>query len=58
MDRGHAWSVVFVLATAVVLVGQLPSWIYPMAFWACLAAVVAVGARDRFAGKVTAPAAG
>ena len=30
---------------AVVLAGQVPAWIYPAAFWACLATVVVVGRR-------------
>ena len=45
LDRGHWWAVLFVLATPVFLVGSVPSWIYPLAFWGCLVAVTAVGAR-------------
>ena len=45
LNRGYWWAPVFVLVTPVLIVGQLPPWIYPAAFWACLVAVVAVGAR-------------
>ena len=47
MDRGHWWAALFVLATPVLVVGQLPPWIYPAAFWATLTAVMVVGAADR-----------
>ena len=47
MDRGYWWAAIFVLATPVLVVGQLPPWIYPAAFWATLVAVVAVGVSDR-----------
>ncbi len=40
MDRGYWWAALFVLATPVLVVGQLPPWIYPAAFWACLVVVV------------------
>ena len=47
MDRGYWWAAVFVLATPVLVVGQLPPWIYPAAFWATLVAVMVVGVSDR-----------
>ena len=47
MDRGYWWAAVFVLATPVLIVGQLPPWIYPAAFWATLVAVIGVGVSDR-----------
>ena len=47
LDQGRPWAVVFVLATPVFLVGAVPSWIYPLAFWACLGAVMAEGAWER-----------
>jgi hypothetical protein len=43
LDRGHWWSVAFVLVTPIFLAGQVPDWVYPAAFWACLATVLAVG---------------
>ncbi len=46
LDRGHWWAVLSVLATPVFLVGQLPAVLYPMAFWACLLAVVVEGVWD------------
>ena len=46
LDRGHWWAVVFILVTPVLLVGLVPAWIYPTAFWACLLAVVAIGIRE------------
>ncbi len=46
LDRGHWWAIVFALAAPVFLVGQVPAIVYPVAFWACLAAVVVVGARQ------------
>jgi hypothetical protein len=59
MDRGHPWAVVFILATPVALVGAVPAWVYPAAFWGCLAAVVVVGARNgRGRQAATVPAAG
>ena len=58
LDKGYWWAVLFVLATPVFLVGQVPSIAYPVAFWACLAAVAAVGWRDaRAPGIGTRPAA-
>ena len=35
------------LATSVVLVGAIPPWVYPVAFWATLLGVVVVGLRRR-----------
>jgi hypothetical protein len=43
VDRGHWWAVVPVLATSVILVGVIPAWIYPVAFWVLLVGVIAVG---------------
>jgi len=51
LDRGRPWAVLFVLATPVFLVGSLPAWVYPLAFWACLLAVVAEGASERRAAR-------
>ena len=55
LDRGLWWAAVFVLATPVLIVGQLPPWIYPAAFWATLGAVMAVGVVDRRATSTGAP---
>jgi hypothetical protein len=55
MDRGYWWAAVFVLATPVLIVGQLPPWVYPAAFWACLVAMVVVGVVDRRATGMGAP---
>jgi len=46
LDRGHPWAVLFVLVTPVLLVGQTPAFVYPVAFWVCLIATIAVGARE------------
>ncbi len=45
VDRGHWWGVVFVVATPWVAAGAIPPWIYPVAFWGCLAAVAIIGRR-------------
>jgi alpha-1,2-mannosyltransferase len=45
IDRGHWWAVLIVLATPVLLVGILPAWVYPVASWACLVAVVGFAPR-------------
>jgi hypothetical protein len=55
LDRGHWWAVLPVLATSVVLVGVIPAWVYPVAFWACLLGVIAVGIAD-VRGRGRAPA--
>jgi hypothetical protein len=56
LDRGHWWAAVFVLVTPVLAVGQLPPWVYPVAFWACLVAVVVTGLpRSRVASGSAAP---
>lgn len=55
VDRGHRWSVVFVLATPFVLAGVVPDWIYPLAFWTCLAAVMVIGRRDPRPATATGP---
>jgi alpha-1,2-mannosyltransferase len=47
VDRGHWWAVLFVLVTPILLAGQGPDWIYPAAFWSCLAAVVLAGRHSR-----------
>jgi hypothetical protein len=59
MDRGYSWAAAFVLATPVLVVGQLPPWIYPAAFWATLVAVMVVGVSDRrsMAPEASRPAA-
>jgi hypothetical protein len=55
VDRGHWWAVVPVLATSVILVGVIPAWIYPVAFWVILVGVIAVG-RTREDEVATGPA--
>jgi hypothetical protein len=45
MDRGHWWAALIPLATAVLLVGIVPAWVYPVAFWVCLVAVVGFAPR-------------
>jgi hypothetical protein len=47
MDRGSWWMAVVPLATSVVLVGGIPSIVYPIAFWVALVAVMVAGARTR-----------
>ncbi len=47
LDQGKGWAAIFVLATPVFLVGQVPPWVYPLVFWACLGAVVWVALRSR-----------
>jgi hypothetical protein len=42
LDRGQWWSVTAMLATSVVLVGAIPTWVYPLAFWVCLVGVIGV----------------
>jgi hypothetical protein len=54
VDRGHWWAVVFVLVTPWLAVGSIPPWIYPVAIWTCLAAVVLIGRRDPLQGSATA----
>ena len=55
LDRGYWWAAVFVLATPVLVVGLVPPWIYPAAFWATLVAVLAVGASDLRSTSTRAP---
>jgi alpha-1,2-mannosyltransferase len=57
LDRGHWWAMVFILVTPVALVGVVPDWIYPTAFWACLLAVVAIGIRGSASVRGGAPVA-
>jgi hypothetical protein len=57
LDKGHGWAVLFVLATPVILVGQVPSIAYPIAFWASLVAVAAVGWHDTRQAEAGVPAA-
>jgi len=63
LDRGHWWAALVILATPVFLVGLVPAWVYPLAFWACLASVIWVGhatgtGRSAAASGATAPAGG
>ncbi len=47
LDRGRWWAVAFIARHARCCSWtSLPAWIYPMAFWACLLAVVAAGVRE------------
>ena len=46
LDRGRWWAVAFIVVTPMLLVDLVPAWVYPMAFWACLLAVVAAGVRE------------
>jgi hypothetical protein len=46
LDRGHWWSVAFVLVTPMLLVGMTPPFVYPVAFWGCLVAVAWAGSRE------------
>jgi hypothetical protein len=46
LDRGHWWAIAFVLVTPWIFASAIPPWIYPVAFWTCLAAVVVLGRRD------------
>ncbi|HEY3544627.1 MAG TPA: glycosyltransferase family 87 protein [Propionicimonas sp.] len=43
VDRGRWWAIGVPLATSVVLVGMIPAWVYPLAFWACLVGVIGIG---------------
>ena len=43
LDRGRWWAIGVPLATSVVLVGVIPAWVYPLAFWACLVGVLVIG---------------
>jgi alpha-1,2-mannosyltransferase len=45
VDRGHWWAIGAALVTSVVLVGAIPPWVYPAAFWVTLLAIVGVGLR-------------
>jgi hypothetical protein len=48
LERRQWWAVLIPLATsAVVLLVSLPPALYPIAFWAALLGVFAVGWRDR-----------
>jgi alpha-1,2-mannosyltransferase len=53
LDRGQWWAVVIPLATSVLLlpVGLAP-FLYPLAFWLALVALLVVGERDARAGGV------
>ena len=45
VDRGHWWAMGALLVLSVVLAGVTPTWVYPLAFWACLVGVIAVGLK-------------
>jgi alpha-1,2-mannosyltransferase len=47
LSAGRWWAVVIPLATAWPLVGLTPPFVYPLAFWLTLVAVILVGARAR-----------
>jgi hypothetical protein len=55
VDRGHWWAFLFVLATPWLAAGSIPPVIYPVAFWACLAAVVLIGRGDPRPARATTP---
>ncbi len=57
LDRGRWWAIAIPLATSVVLVGWIPAWVYPLAFWATLVGVIGVGltrGRGVLVGRVRA----
>ncbi len=59
LDRGRWWAAGLVVATSVVLVGVIPAWVYPLAFWACLAGVIGIAANPgRSAGYPSGSRAG
>jgi hypothetical protein len=47
LARGRWWAAFIPLATPTLLVGIIPPIVYPVAFWATLAAVLVLGLRDR-----------
>lgn len=47
LERGRWWAVVIPLATSLFLVGLTPPIAYPLSYWATVAALLAVGARER-----------
>ena len=47
LERGHRWAVVIPLATPILLVGLLPSVVYPLVFGCTLGAVFVEGWLDR-----------
>jgi hypothetical protein len=47
LDRGHRWAALIPLATCVALVGFIPPVVYPVAFWATIAALFATGREPR-----------
>ncbi len=54
LDRGHTWAVLIPLATSVLLVGVIPSVVYPAAFGLTLVALFVEGLRmDRSAAGTT-----
>jgi alpha-1,2-mannosyltransferase len=55
LDRGHWWAVGFALVTPWLLAGAIPPWVYPAAFWTCLATVIVVGRRASTAGGAFKP---
>jgi hypothetical protein len=46
LERRHWWAVLIPLATSIVVVGIVPSAIYPVVFGTCLLATILVGDRD------------
>jgi hypothetical protein len=45
LDRGRWWAVVIPLATSLLFVGLIPPLVYPLSYWATLAALLVVGRR-------------
>jgi alpha-1,2-mannosyltransferase len=43
LERGRWWAIGIPIATSVVLVGVIPAWVYPLAFWASLVGVIGIG---------------
>jgi hypothetical protein len=47
ISRGWWWTAVVPLATSIVLIGLVPTAVYPIAFWVTLVAVVVLGRLER-----------
>ena len=45
VDRGRWWTMGIVLASSVVVIDSIPAWVYPLEYWACLVAVLAVASN-------------
>ncbi len=58
LERGQWWAIGAALVTSVLFVGVIPPWVYPVAFWAMLVAVVGVGLRRNDRALAAGAAAG